>query len=231
MIANACPHRGASLFFGRNEEEGLRCVYHGWKFDVDGTCVDMPSSRPRATSRPRSRAAPTRCVERNGIVWTYMGPRETPPPLPELAAEPRARLPGRGCACRSATTCRRSRATSTPCTSASCTPVTCGPTQYAPGQRRLLRTQAARGALRRPGARDRLRPTPRSARPRTDTDYWRTGHFLLPFYTMNAPGVLPHEEQPHRLGAAGRREHDGLEHRPPALLTPRPSGIGGLKVG
>src|ERR1051325_2966435 len=43
IIQNACPHRGASLFFGRNEEEGLRCVYHGWKFDVHGTCVDMPS--------------------------------------------------------------------------------------------------------------------------------------------------------------------------------------------
>ena len=42
LIQNACPHRGASLFFGRNEEEGLRCVYHGWKFDVTGACVDMP---------------------------------------------------------------------------------------------------------------------------------------------------------------------------------------------
>src|SRR5262245_65105410 len=42
IIQNACPHRGASLFFGRNEEEGLRCVYHGWKFDVSGQCVDMP---------------------------------------------------------------------------------------------------------------------------------------------------------------------------------------------
>ena len=43
LVANACPHRGASMFFGRNEEAGLRCVYHGWKFDIDGTCVDMPS--------------------------------------------------------------------------------------------------------------------------------------------------------------------------------------------
>ena len=43
IIANVCPHRGASMFFGRNEEEGLRCVYHGWKFDVSGACVDMPS--------------------------------------------------------------------------------------------------------------------------------------------------------------------------------------------
>jgi len=43
FVANNCPHRGASLFFGRNEEAGLRCVYHGWKFDVDGNCVDMPN--------------------------------------------------------------------------------------------------------------------------------------------------------------------------------------------
>src|SRR5919202_737514 len=43
VVQNNCPHRGASLFFGRNEEDGLRCVYHGWKFDVDGNCVDMPN--------------------------------------------------------------------------------------------------------------------------------------------------------------------------------------------
>ena len=43
LLADSCPHRGASLFFGRNEEQGLRCVYHGWKFDVEGHCVDMPN--------------------------------------------------------------------------------------------------------------------------------------------------------------------------------------------
>ena len=48
IVANACPHRGASLFFGRNEEEGLRCVYHGWKFDTDGVCTDMPSEPPES---------------------------------------------------------------------------------------------------------------------------------------------------------------------------------------
>src|SRR5258707_7569917 len=41
LLANHCPHRGASLFFGRNEEAGMRCVYHGWEFGVDGTCIDM----------------------------------------------------------------------------------------------------------------------------------------------------------------------------------------------
>src|SRR6266568_9236472 len=43
LVHNNCPHRGASLFFGRNEQEGLRCVYHGWKFDASGTCIDMPN--------------------------------------------------------------------------------------------------------------------------------------------------------------------------------------------
>ena len=43
LVKNACPHRGASLFYGRNEEDGLRCVYHGWKFDTTGACVDMRS--------------------------------------------------------------------------------------------------------------------------------------------------------------------------------------------
>jgi phenylpropionate dioxygenase-like ring-hydroxylating dioxygenase large terminal subunit len=86
LIRNSCPHRGASLFFGRNEEEGLRCVYHGWKFDVSGACVDMPSEPAESNfkSKVRARAYPTQ--ERNGIVWAYLGSREVPPPLPDLEA-------------------------------------------------------------------------------------------------------------------------------------------------
>ena len=76
LVANACPHRGASLFFGRNEEAGLRCVYHGWKFDTTGACVDMPSEPAESNfkTKVRVRAYPTR--EAGGIVWTYMGPAE-----------------------------------------------------------------------------------------------------------------------------------------------------------
>jgi phthalate 4,5-dioxygenase len=86
LIANSCPHRGASLFFGRNEEEGLRCVYHGWKFDVAGSCVDMPSEPAESNfkSKVRARTFPTH--ERGGIIWAYMGPREEPPPLPDFEA-------------------------------------------------------------------------------------------------------------------------------------------------
>src|ERR1700720_1965463 len=75
LLANNCPHRGASLFFGRNEEEGLRCVYHGWKFDVTGRCVDMPNEPAESNFKDKVRAAAYPCAERNGIVWTYMGPR------------------------------------------------------------------------------------------------------------------------------------------------------------
>ena len=86
LVANSCPHRGASMFFGRNEEEGLRCVYHGWKFDVDGNCVDMPSEPPESNFRTKVKAAAYPTRERNGIIWAYMGPRETPPPLPDIEA-------------------------------------------------------------------------------------------------------------------------------------------------
>src|SRR4051794_17522499 len=86
LMQNSCPHRGASMFFGRNEEEGLRCVYHGWKFDVTGACVDMPSEPAESNFRTKVRARAYRTHERNGIIWAYMGDRETPPSLPELEA-------------------------------------------------------------------------------------------------------------------------------------------------
>ncbi|GAC1313090.1 MAG: Rieske 2Fe-2S domain-containing protein [Chloroflexota bacterium] len=84
LIGNHCPHRGASLFFGRNEEAGLRCVYHGWKFSVDGACIDMPNEPAESdfTSKVKAVAYPTR--ERGGLVWAYMGLRSTPPELPDL---------------------------------------------------------------------------------------------------------------------------------------------------
>ncbi len=86
LMDQACPHRGASLFFGRNEECGIRCVYHGWKFTADGACVDMPNEPAESDfkHKVKAKAYPTR--ERNGVVWAYMGPRETPPPLPDLEA-------------------------------------------------------------------------------------------------------------------------------------------------
>src|ERR1044072_3652742 len=84
LMQNACPHRGASMFFGRNEEEGLRCVYHGWKFDTAGNCVDMPSEPAESNFKTKVHALAYPTQERSGLIWTYMGPREVPPQLPDL---------------------------------------------------------------------------------------------------------------------------------------------------
>src|SRR5689334_1211231 len=80
LIANNCPHRGASLFFGRNEEEGLRCVYHGWKFDAAGNCVDMPNEPAESDFRHKVKATAYKGADAGGITWIYMGPRQDDPP-------------------------------------------------------------------------------------------------------------------------------------------------------
>jgi phthalate 4,5-dioxygenase len=83
LLGNHCPHRGASLFFGRNEECGLRCVYHGWKFDLEGRCIDMPNEPPESNFKDKVRTTAYPCRERGGIVWAYLGPPELVPELPE----------------------------------------------------------------------------------------------------------------------------------------------------
>ncbi|MBV8087312.1 MAG: Rieske 2Fe-2S domain-containing protein [Chloroflexi bacterium] len=82
LIQNHCPHRGASLFFGRNEEAGLRCVYHGWKFDVSGQCVDMPNEPAESNFKNKVKATAYPCREVGGVIWTYMGPAHKEPPAP-----------------------------------------------------------------------------------------------------------------------------------------------------
>ncbi len=84
VLGANCPHRGANLFYGRNEESGLRCVYHGWKFDVTGACVDMPNESPNSNFKEKVRHKSYPCRERNGAVWVYMGERSEPPPLPDI---------------------------------------------------------------------------------------------------------------------------------------------------
>ena len=84
ILDQRCPHRAASLYFGRNGDNGLRCAYHGWKFDVDGQCRDMPNLPPHQDFSHKVRAKAYLVSERNGLVWAYMGPRETPPPMPML---------------------------------------------------------------------------------------------------------------------------------------------------
>jgi phenylpropionate dioxygenase-like ring-hydroxylating dioxygenase large terminal subunit len=82
LVEAYCPHRRAPMFFGRNEENGLRCVYHGWKFATDGTCVDMPSEPPDSLFRTKVRIASYPTYETGGFVWTYMGPAERAPRPP-----------------------------------------------------------------------------------------------------------------------------------------------------
>jgi phthalate 4,5-dioxygenase len=84
LLDEFCAHRTASLFFARNEECGLRCAYHGWKYDVEGNCVDMPSEPEESNFKNKIRLKAYPCEERGGIIWTYMGPPELKPELPEL---------------------------------------------------------------------------------------------------------------------------------------------------
>ncbi len=79
-----CAHRCADLFFGRNEECGLRCVYHGWKFDVEGNCVDQPSEPAESNFRHKVHIRSYPTVDMGGVIWTYMGPPEKKPPVPEF---------------------------------------------------------------------------------------------------------------------------------------------------
>ena len=121
LVQENCPHRGASLYYGRNEDAVLRCVYHGWAYDTEGRCVDMPSEPAPFCEKVRMRAYPVH--ESGGIVWAYLGPRETMTPFRDFGTD------GLGGAevmatkqhSAPATGCRRWKATSTPRTSPTCT--------------------------------------------------------------------------------------------------------------
>jgi phthalate 4,5-dioxygenase len=86
IMDHRCPHRCASLFFGRNEQNGIRCAYHGWKFDVAGNCLDMPNVPANQQFAPKIKARAYKAVEIGGLVWVYMGKRQTAPPLPAIEA-------------------------------------------------------------------------------------------------------------------------------------------------
>ncbi|NQV57600.1 MAG: Rieske 2Fe-2S domain-containing protein [Rhodospirillales bacterium] len=86
VMDHRCPHRCASLFFGRNEENGIRCVYHGWKFDVDGNCLDMANVPPTQDFKAKVKAKAYKAEERNGLIWIFMGVQENAPGLPDHEA-------------------------------------------------------------------------------------------------------------------------------------------------
>jgi nitrite reductase/ring-hydroxylating ferredoxin subunit len=229
LIVNACPHRGASMFFGRNEEEGLRCVYHGWKFDVTGACVDMPSEPAESNfkNKVRTRAYPT--VERNGVVWAYLGSRSTPPALPEL-------LPNLDPACR---TGRRL--------------LQCNYMQGLEGDidtvhKGFLHAGHARIEDLMPGSSEYYSTKEQSVytasrdhevgatygayrAAEAETEYWRTGHFLMPFYTMNAPGILGRKVSATAWVPADDENTWIFNMGLPQPSDPEIEGIGGLKNG
>jgi len=83
LIDEFCAHRGVSLWFGRNEEGGLRCPYHGWKYDYTGQCVEVPSEPKESGFCSKIKLKSYPLIERGGVLWTYMGPPDKRPPLPE----------------------------------------------------------------------------------------------------------------------------------------------------
>ncbi len=84
LVDAYCPHRGAPMFYGRNEENGLRCVYHGWKFDTEGVCVDLPSAPEGDTYKDKIKIKRYPCVEAGDLIWAYMGPADKQPPFPRF---------------------------------------------------------------------------------------------------------------------------------------------------
>jgi phthalate 4,5-dioxygenase len=85
LLDEHCAHRGTSLFYGRNEECGLRCIYHGWKFDIDGNVLDTPAEPPDSTLKNKVHHTAYPCVEAGGMVFTYMGPKDQIPVFPSYA--------------------------------------------------------------------------------------------------------------------------------------------------
>jgi phenylpropionate dioxygenase-like ring-hydroxylating dioxygenase large terminal subunit len=82
LIDEFCPHRRASLFYGRNEQCGLRCGYHGWKFDTNGNCLEVPAERDNTAFKDRIKIKSYPVVELGRAIWAYMGPEHKTPPLP-----------------------------------------------------------------------------------------------------------------------------------------------------
>jgi phthalate 4,5-dioxygenase oxygenase subunit len=84
LVGELCSHRRASLYFAQIEPEGIRCVYHGWKYGFTGQCLEMPNVPPDHQFKEKIRHPAYPCVEKGGIIWTYMGPSAEPPPVPDL---------------------------------------------------------------------------------------------------------------------------------------------------
>ena len=193
LLANNCPHRGASLFFGRNEEAGLRCVYHGWKFDAAGNCLDMPNEPAESDFRTKVKAVAYPTRERGGVVWAYLGPRATPPPLPDLEPNMRDDL-------ELSVSVSQQESNWLQVLEGDIDTVHAG----------FLHSGSVTPEERQPGSHTQYMIMDRSARfELVDTDggalsgayragppgqtYWRLAYYLFPVYDMPAPGLLGHK--------------------------------------
>ena len=190
LLQNHCPHRGASLFFGRNEdnESGLRCVYHGWKFDVDGNCIDMPNEPAESDFRTKVKAVAYPTRERGGVVWAYLGPRDTPPPLPDIEGN----MVANAAPTAVQHACNWLQVGEGAIDTSHAGFLHFGSLQaddYPKGtfSRFLLETRAPRYAVVQTDA-GVTYGAYRDAEP--GYEFWRIAHFLLPFYTMNPQGLL-----------------------------------------
>ena len=99
LLAEHCSHRGTSLYYGRVEDDGLRCLYHGWKYDREGTCLDTPGEPPDSLFKHTVKHPSYPCVEIGGLIFAYMGPTEKQPPFPrypQLFREDGVRVTGKG---------------------------------------------------------------------------------------------------------------------------------------
>ena len=187
LMDEFCAHRGISLWFGRNEEGGLRCPYHGWKYDVTGQCIDVPSEPEESGYCRKIKLRSYPCIEAGGAIFAYMGPpAEMPPPRPSSGSACRAPMCISPSAGRNATISRPWRAGSIRAMSRSC----------------IATTSTATRSIAIPEARSSpAGPTPPSrfskfagglligARRPADPGrcYWRVTQWLMPFYTLIPP--------------------------------------------
>lgn len=197
-----CPHRRANLFFGRNEECGLRCAYHGWKFDVDGNCVDMPSEDESSTYRNniKARAYPTHVA--GGAVWAYLGPRDSEPPFP--AFEWTSLPSGQVTATKRMQDCNWAQAVEGGIDSAHISFVHRKLSDLKPG----AADETVHVAFARRGnPKFKVSQTPyglaiAAERVGETSSYWRFTQFLLPFFSM-IPTPLGHEQDSGALAYQG----------------------------
>lgn len=230
IMDHRCPHRRASLFYGRNEADGLRCAFHGWKFDAAGACIEQPNveADARIAIPPRG----YRTVERAGVVWVYMGKAEPAPPLPGFAALalPQGRL-------------------SVWCEQRECNYLQCVEGELDTSHAGFLHLG---GAAPQGGSNgmpmDTLNPAVKYKIADTDYGllaggyrtadadhlYWRFANFLFPFWTQPPPCPLGSEavarawvpmDDTHTMLFAISTDTFSLSNCPRAILPPQPPGF------